>query len=218
MINEEKLGRKLALGSVQFGLNYGISNISGKVHESKVLEILNKAKKENINTIDTAILYGDSEAVLGRAGVRNFNVITKLNLGPALNVAGGTPWVRLNEINGELFLGGKIHGSNFGFNWTSFGQPNYISPEDDKLIIAKLSNDLSLKWFREIPGRYYVNQVFRPTPFGQDILFYGQNKSFVMDGNSVTMDGLHDIFIMTVSDLDSTTIEIKGNVFFAGNN
>jgi len=78
MINEEKLGRKLALGSVQFGLNYGISNISGKVHESKVLEILNKAKKENINTIDTAILYGDSEAVLGRAGVRNFNVITKL--------------------------------------------------------------------------------------------------------------------------------------------
>ena len=65
-------------GSVQFGLNYGISNISGKVHESKVLEILNKAKKENINTIDTAILYGDSEAVLGRAGVRNFNVITKL--------------------------------------------------------------------------------------------------------------------------------------------
>ncbi len=144
----------------------------------------------------------------------NFNVITKLNLGPALNVAGGTPWVRLNEINGELFLGGKIHGSNFGFNWTSFGQPNYISPEDDKLIIAKLSNDLSLKWFREIPGRYYVNQVFRPTPFGQDILFYGQNKSFVMDGNSVTMDGLHDIFIMTVSDLDSTTIEIKGNVFY----
>jgi len=78
MINEEKLGRKLALGSVQFGLNYGISNISGKVHESKVIEILNKAKKENINTIDTAILYGDSEAVLGRAGVRNFNVITKL--------------------------------------------------------------------------------------------------------------------------------------------
>lgn len=69
---------KLALGTVQFGLNYGISNTSGKVAFSEVESILLEAKKYNINTLDTAIAYGDSESVLGKAGVNKFNIVTKL--------------------------------------------------------------------------------------------------------------------------------------------
>jgi aryl-alcohol dehydrogenase-like predicted oxidoreductase len=117
MINEDKLGNKIALGTAQFGLNYGISNISGKVHESKVLEILNKAKNEQIDTIDTAVLYGDSEAVLGRSGVANFNVVTKLPPIPK-QVTNIKTWVieninsSLNKLNVDKVYGLMLHRSD----------------------------------------------------------------------------------------------------------
>ena len=69
---------KLVLGSVQFGMNYGISNQKGKTNFSEVKEILNFAKKSKINLIDTAIAYGDSEEILGKTGINNFNFISKL--------------------------------------------------------------------------------------------------------------------------------------------
>jgi aryl-alcohol dehydrogenase-like predicted oxidoreductase len=68
---------KLALGTVQFGLNYGISNSSGVTSPAEVKHILEYAKSVGISTIDTAFAYGNSEEVLGGAGVTGFNIITK---------------------------------------------------------------------------------------------------------------------------------------------
>jgi len=70
--------KKLALGTVQFGINYGITNKFGKVSLKEIKKILNFAKKKNLNLIDTAINYGESEKYLGIAGVKNFKIITKL--------------------------------------------------------------------------------------------------------------------------------------------
>jgi len=72
---------KIALGSAQFGLQYGIANKVGHVPIEHVSEILIKAREEGVDTIDTAIAYGNSENVLGLVGVEGFKVITKL---PAL--------------------------------------------------------------------------------------------------------------------------------------
>lgn len=69
---------KFAIGSVQFGLEYGVANKLGRVNESEAIEILRVAKNHGIDMLDTAIAYGDSEAVLGRLGVSDWNVITKL--------------------------------------------------------------------------------------------------------------------------------------------
>ena len=69
---------KLALGTAQFGLDYGLSNTSGQVKIPEVKSILEEAKKYNIDTLDTAIAYGNSESVLGEIGVDKFNVVTKL--------------------------------------------------------------------------------------------------------------------------------------------
>jgi aryl-alcohol dehydrogenase-like predicted oxidoreductase len=74
--------RKLSLGTAQFGLNYGISNQTGKVKVQEVKKILQLAKNSNIDTIDTAIIYGDSEKIIGDIGFKNFQIITKL---PALH-------------------------------------------------------------------------------------------------------------------------------------
>ena len=60
-INHNRIG----LGSVQFGLNYGISNAAGKLQTPK-LKKFNLAFKNKIDTIDTAYSYGSSEKVLGK--------------------------------------------------------------------------------------------------------------------------------------------------------
>ena len=59
-------GPQLCLGTVQFGLPYGITNHSGQVPENEVRRILDLAAASGINLLDTAQAYGTAEIVLGR--------------------------------------------------------------------------------------------------------------------------------------------------------
>ena len=68
---------KLGLGTVQFGINYGINSEFGKVKSKEVMKILNYAHIKNINYLDTAPSYGDSEKVLGTSKKSDFKVVTK---------------------------------------------------------------------------------------------------------------------------------------------
>lgn len=70
---------ELGVGTVQFGLDYGVSNASGKVAEAEVRDILALAEKNRVLLLDTAAAYGDSETVLGRCLQRGhpFRVVTK---------------------------------------------------------------------------------------------------------------------------------------------
>ena len=68
---------KLALGTVQFGLDYGVTNHDGQVAIDEVKYILDYAKDKGIDTLDTASGYGNSEQVLGELGVNNYRIITK---------------------------------------------------------------------------------------------------------------------------------------------
>ncbi len=74
---------QLGIGTVQFGLKYGVANTTGIVPERDIPAILELAHEHGIRVLDTAAAYGDSEAVLGRSisGDMQFRVITKL---PAL--------------------------------------------------------------------------------------------------------------------------------------
>ncbi len=72
-----KLHRKIGLGTVQFGLDYGIANNSGKTPESEVTKILKYAVQKEITFLDTASAYGDSELVLGKNKLNDFKVVTK---------------------------------------------------------------------------------------------------------------------------------------------
>lgn len=79
---------KMMLGTVQFGLNYGIANKEGQPSLDKVKEILRAAAELGVNTLDTAAAYGTSEEVLGRAldetGLSDrFQIITKIPIFPA---------------------------------------------------------------------------------------------------------------------------------------
>lgn len=72
------INNKIALGTVQFGLDYGIANKQGATSVTEVKEIIRLASLNGIHVLDTAIGYGDSEKKLGEVGVDNFDIITKL--------------------------------------------------------------------------------------------------------------------------------------------
>tara|TARA_Y100001968_G_C19446890_1_gene765884 strand:+ start:886 stop:1746 length:861 start_codon:yes stop_codon:yes gene_type:complete len=115
---------KLSLGTAQFGMNYGISNRKGKPDYEEAERILHLAKKSDIKLIDTAIVYGDSEKVLGEIGVDDFKIITKLpHVGIKKNkipdwikqqVYGSLSRLKVNKIHGLLLHNSEdlisIHG------------------------------------------------------------------------------------------------------------
>lgn len=69
-------GSRFILGTVQFGLQYGI-NSAGHPDEQDVERILRKAYDSGITTLDTSSAYGDSEAVLGRTMRDEFRIVSK---------------------------------------------------------------------------------------------------------------------------------------------
>ena len=72
------MNNKLVIGSVQFGINYGIANSIGQVKPEEVKKILDYSLSQDINYIDTATSYGESEKVLGGLNVNRFQIITKI--------------------------------------------------------------------------------------------------------------------------------------------
>ncbi len=69
---------RISLGTAQFGFDYGISNETGKVHPKEVEDIILFAKANGIKSIDTASAYGESESVLGKYDLKEFEVVSKL--------------------------------------------------------------------------------------------------------------------------------------------
>lgn len=72
--------KKLAIGTVQFGLHYGISNSKGQTETVEVGRILDFARNAGVSCIDTARAYGVSEKVLGEHRLTGFDVVSKFKL------------------------------------------------------------------------------------------------------------------------------------------
>lgn len=75
---------KLVLGTVQFGLQYGV-NSAGRPSENAVKGILAEAAKGGIITLDTSSAYGNSEEILGECITpnENFKIVSKYPKGEA---------------------------------------------------------------------------------------------------------------------------------------
>jgi aryl-alcohol dehydrogenase-like predicted oxidoreductase len=83
---------KLAIGTAQFGLDYGISNAYGMTYKDEAQRILDLAKCYDIDTLDTAAAYGISEQVLGQIGVAGWKIVTKV------------PPLPIDEMNGKKWV------------------------------------------------------------------------------------------------------------------
>lgn len=127
---------KLALGTAQFGLDYGISNKTGRVNDDHINKILLLAKKENIDLIDTAISYGKSEQAIGNTNIKDFKFISKLPDIPK-NCSNIDKWIEENvkssitKLGINYFEGILIHNTN-----------NLLSEKRNELIksLKKIKN------------------------------------------------------------------------------
>jgi aryl-alcohol dehydrogenase-like predicted oxidoreductase len=90
---------KIGLGTVQFGLDYGVSNEQGMTPPTVVRDILALAWQNGITLLDTAVAYGMSEDVIGQStpeGV-SFEIVTKTPLFKKARV-GQAEAARLKEV------------------------------------------------------------------------------------------------------------------------
>jgi len=72
---------KIALGTAQFGMDYGINNKKGRIPKKEVFKILDMAHENGINMVDTAYAYGDSEKIIGdyiKKKDKSFHIVSKL--------------------------------------------------------------------------------------------------------------------------------------------
>jgi aryl-alcohol dehydrogenase-like predicted oxidoreductase len=70
---------RLALGSAQFGSSYGVTNFEGVPSEFELAQLLEIARENGIDVVDTAPVYGNSEERLGRIGLNGMKIITKIS-------------------------------------------------------------------------------------------------------------------------------------------
>jgi aryl-alcohol dehydrogenase-like predicted oxidoreductase len=72
-----ELASRLIIGTVQFGLDYGISNSEGKPTLNEVEAILNLATENGLSVLDTASAYGNAESIIGNLNNNRFEIVTK---------------------------------------------------------------------------------------------------------------------------------------------
>ncbi len=148
---------KLGLGTVQFGLDYGINNSTGKPALSEARRIIEAAAAAGIEVLDTAADYGDSEDVLGRLlnGRGNFRVVTKTSRSgdAAGSVRRSVTRLGLQQLYGVLVHDFDQYLANPGL-WTDLqklrdngtvkkiGFSLYFPSQLDELFRRKISFDL----------------------------------------------------------------------------
>lgn len=136
---------KLCLGTVQFGIDYGIANTNGQVPQSTVNEILDYVIFEGLNCFDTAKNYGNSELVIGNYLKKSpfkdtVQIISKMKSRQLF-----LDYQKLNQeikqsldfLSKEKLFGLLLHDSEVSQKWN----------QDFSNIISKLKSDGIIEFF-----------------------------------------------------------------------
>ncbi len=130
---------KLSLGTVQFGLDYGIANNAGQPAINDVKEIIDFVLDSGINCFDTASAYGNSEEVLGKVLNKNKTtyIVSKLSSDDFLLDFEKHVDQSLEKLNIKSLYAILLHDSKLLSNW---GKSFDTS-------IAKLIRSKKIKYF-----------------------------------------------------------------------
>ena len=151
---------KLSLGTVQFGLDYGIANSSGQPTQDSVNHIIEYLYNNKVNCFDTAQAYGNSEEVLGKA-IKNksqLHVISKLKSDTFISNAIENVEESLQNLNISSLYALLLHDSELLYRW---------SDEYDQ-IIQELKNRDNIKYFGV---SIYTNEDFELAINNKEIEF-----------------------------------------------
>ena len=142
-MRSKEITNKMVLGTAQFGMDYGITNMSGKPSKKEVFNILSLAWEKGIKSFDTAPGYG-SENILGEFIAANGlqNEIIMLTKIPSLE--GSSDYHKLIRSNIETSL--KYLGSNIDVLF-------FHNPVDSILLIKDFD------YFESLLNEYPVSQL-----------------------------------------------------------
>jgi uncharacterized protein len=111
--------KQLSIGTAQFGFNYGISNISGRVKSTELNLILRYMEEIKLFEFDTAQTYGESESLIAKllASSSNFSnakIVTKFSLSKHYESGDIEKLVKisLSNLNVTTLFGVLLHNFN----------------------------------------------------------------------------------------------------------
>lgn len=145
---------KLVLGTVQFGLQYGVNSV-GRPSKEAVKGILAAASKGGITTLDTSSAYGNSEEILGDCitPTERFKIVSKYPKGETSVVEmfnGSLQRLKVDKLYGYLLHHFEVYKNNPAV-WNEFvdlkesGKVSKIgfslySPEELEIILENKSS------------------------------------------------------------------------------
>ena len=103
---------KIALGTAQWGLKYGISNQSEIPTDEALTNILSIAKSAGITLLDTASTYGDAETRIGQLSLNEFDIVTKIITSDSKGLTNNQVRASIEALNQETLYGVLFHDPN----------------------------------------------------------------------------------------------------------
>ena len=191
---------KFVLGSAQFGMKYGIANLTGSPNQAEIDSLIDLANLNDIKKIDTAWNYGDSERKIGKylrkTKNKNFIITTK---------------VKLNDIPLKTQFEHSLKMLNCAHvNLLAHSFETYLSNEFQKIVNRGKKNGIILKHGVSL---YEKNEIIKilDMSFRPDIIQVPINildNRFYCDG---TLKKLHQLKII----IQARSVFLQGLFFLS---
>ena len=223
MVDNTSLLNKISIGTVQFGMQYGIKNNSTASIE-QVNDILGLASQNNINHLDTAKLYEKSEYVIGQCkNSKIFDIVSKTsNLNSKNNIDNYFKdgfYYSLNLLNQNQIYGLLVH--NVGDLLTGNGEYIY-----KKLLELKNNNKIKKigvsvytpKQAISIINKYDIDLIQIPINifdqrFCDSTIDFLKSKNIEIHVRSIFLQGL---LLMELNKIPNFFDPIKSNIELFG--
>jgi aryl-alcohol dehydrogenase-like predicted oxidoreductase len=211
---------KLILGTVQFGLDYGINNTIGKLSEDQVFELLETAYDLGIRTLDTAEAYGNAHSIISnfhKQSKNKFNIISKYsssNFEYPIDLVERIQ-VHCSNFNVNYLEGYMFHSYN-DFKMNINNDPNVLDNIKNSGLVKKIgvsvySNDeiedlLNFKNINliQLPFNLFDNEYQR-----KEILEKAKKRNIEIHTRSVFLQGL---FFKDINTLTNCLLPLKNNL------
>ena len=214
------MNSKLILGTVQFGLRYGINNTIGKLTEDQVFELLETAYDLGVRTLDTAEAYGNAHSVISnfhKQSKKRFNIISKYsssNFDYPIDLVERIQF-HCSNFNVNYLEGYMFHSYN-DFKMNINNNPNVLDNIKNSGLVKKIgvsaysNNEIEdLLNFKNInliqlPFNLFDNEYQR-----KEILEKAKKKNIEIHTRSVFLQGL---FFKDINTLTNCLLPLKNNL------
>lgn len=213
---------KIILGTVQFGIAYGINNKIGKPSLESVFSILEEAYKLGIRTLDTAEAYGNAHEVISlfhKQSEIRFNIISKFSSTVETYSSNILERIEQHCVSFDIpFLGGYMFHSYDEFTKIIKEQPTLLKSLEGSKYVQKIGVSVydnyqieNLLRYKEINLIQLPFNLFDNESRRKNILTKAKLEGIEIHTRSSFLQGL---FFKDIEFLSGNLIELKDELTF----